>query len=403
MTQQNNWQQGVWHADAPAAQPQAQPQQPQVPQAQPQAQPQVAYAQPQTAYGQNWGQPQAAYAHPQAQAAYAAQAQPAPYASADVAQQPKKRGWIVALAVIVAVLVLCLAGIASCTSMVNSSMNSFGSLGSFGFAEPGQEMAYDDTVGIIELGGTIQYDGSVCSPEGLKEQLDRAEEDPNIVAVVLRVDSGGGTATAGEEMANYVRDFSKPIVVSSASINASAAYEISSQADYIFVAKTTAIGSIGTAMQITDLSGLYEKLGINVENITSSDSKDSSYGTRALSEEERAWYQDQVDQINETFIETVAEGRGMDIEDVRKLANGMTYTGMDAVENGLADEIGGLEDAVLKACEIAGAPADCDTMYLNSGSYYDLYSLFGLTEGEASAEDIAAALKELEQHVGFEG
>ena len=132
-------------------------------------------------------------------------------------------------------------------------------------------------------------------------------------AIVLRVNSGGGTATAGEEMTSYLKDFSKPVVVSSASMNASAAYEISSQADYIFTAKTTSIGAIGTAMQITDLSGLYEKLGIRIDDITSADSKDSSYGNRPLTEEERAYYQDMVDQINETFIETVAEGRSMSL------------------------------------------------------------------------------------------
>lgn len=118
-------------------------------------------------------------------------------------------------------------------------------------------------------------------------------------------------ATAGEEMSTYIRDFSKPVVVSSASINASAAYMISSQADYIFTDKTTSIGSIGVIMSVTDLSGLYEKLGISVENITSADAKDSGAGNRPLTEEERAWYQDQVDQINEVFINFVAEGRDM--------------------------------------------------------------------------------------------
>ena len=399
MTQQNNWQQSVWHADANAAQPapapQVQPQQLQptpAPQAQEPVAPAAGPAQPAAA------QP----AEPPRPAAFAEGAQPTA-AQPPAQEPPKKRGWIVGVVAIVAVALLCLAGIASCTSMVNSSMSSMGSLGSmFAMDEGGYEAAYEDTVGIIELAGTIQYDGTVCSPEGLKEQLDRAEDDPNIVAVVLRVDSGGGTATAGEEMSNYVRDFSKPVVVSSASINASAAYEISSQADYIYVAKTTAIGSIGTALQVTDLSGLYEKLGINIENITSSDSKDSSYGTRALSDEERAWYQHQVDQINETFIEAVAEGRSMDIEAVRALANGMTYTGMDAVENGLADEVGTLEDAIGKACELAGVSA-CDVMYLAPDYYYDIYSLFGLTEDEASAAEIALALKELERNVGFEG
>ena len=99
---------------------------------------------------------------------------------------------------------------------------------------------------IRDSDGTIQYDGTTCSPEGLKAQLDRAEQNPHIKAGGLRVNSGGGTATAGEEMAEYLREFSKPVGVSSASINASAAYEISSQADYIFTAKTTSIGAIGT-------------------------------------------------------------------------------------------------------------------------------------------------------------
>ena len=195
-------------------------------------------------------------------------------------------------------------------------------------------VATTNSVGVIDMAGTVQHDGTVMSPEGLKEQLDIAEENPCIKAVVLRIDSGGGTATAGEEMALYVKEFSKPVVVSSASMNASAAYEISSQADYIFTAKTTAIGAIGTAMQVTDLSGLYEKLGINVDTIASAESKDSSYGTRPLTEEERAYYQRQVDQINETFIQTVAEGRGMSVEAVRVLATGMTFTGMEAVETG---------------------------------------------------------------------
>ena len=94
------------------------------------------------------------------------------------------------------------------------------------------------TVAVIDISGTIQYDGTACSPEGLSSLLDQAEENDDIEAVVLRVDSGGGTATAGEEMAEYVKRFSKPVVVSSASMNCSAAYEISSQADLIYVNKT---------------------------------------------------------------------------------------------------------------------------------------------------------------------
>ena len=319
-----------------------------------------------------------------------------PYGQPYVPQPPKKsRGWIVALVSVVLVFALLALGMWSCTSVFASSMGSFGSTG----AADDVDFLTGDAVGVIAIDGTIQYDGTTSSPEGLKAQLDRAADNAHIKAVVLRVDSGGGTATAGEEMSAYVREFSestgKPVVVSSASMNASAAYEISSQADYIFTAKTTAIGAIGTAMQITDLSGLLEKLGISVDNVTSSDSKDSSYGTRPLTEEERAYYQSMVDQINETFIQTVAEGRGMSEDEVRALATGLTYTGMTAVENGLADAIGTKEDAVSKAAELANMTT-YKTVALENPSN-SLSSLLGLmSESNTSADDLAKALKELE-------
>ncbi|MBB3170918.1 protease-4 [Parvibacter caecicola] len=316
-------------------------------------------------------------------------AAPAPAAAPTPVAPPKKggKGWIVGLAVVICLFLLCAIAIGSCTSVFSASMGSLGGLGSVA-----DEVTYGDTVGVINIDGTIQYDGSTASPEGLKAQLDRAEADDNIVAVVLRVNSGGGTATAGEEMAIYVRDFSKPIVVSSASMNASAAYEISSQADYIFTAETTAIGSIGTAMQITDYSGLLEKLGIRIDNITSAESKDSTYGDRALSEEERAYYQQMVDQINATFIEKVAAGRGMTEEEVRALATGLTFTGIDAVENGLADEIGTLEDAMDFAAMLGGV-SSYDVIYLQQ-SGADLSSLLGLMgEDEAQPAQAEEALQ----------
>lgn len=340
MSDQNNWQQQVWQ------QPQQQPQ---------------GYPQPQPPY----------------------------YAS----EPPKKgKGWIVGLVAILAIFSIIIVGMISCTSMFTSSVGSFSSLS--GATVSDVDYLTSDAVGIINIDGTIQYDGTTSSPEGLKAQLDKAENNPHVKAIVLRVNSGGGTATAGEEMTSYLKDFSKPVVVSSASMNASAAYEISSQADYIFTAKTTSIGAIGTAMQITDLSGLYEKLGIRIDDITSADSKDSSYGNRPLTEEERAYYQDMVDQINETFIETVAEGRSMSVEEVRALATGLTFTGMTAVENGLADEIGTLEDAVEKAAELANVTA-YTTVTLQNNSSLDMMDLLDILGSSSSTDDLSAALKEL--------
>lgn len=420
MTEPNNWQNAAWGtppaapqddqasraatggpgAAAPASSPTPGAPQPQgagQPQAAPtahqaasQAQASQAAARPQATPGV---QPQAAPATPYA-AAYGA---PAVYgAPAAAPAAPKKsRGWIVALVAVILFFVLGAMSIASCTAVMSSPMGSFSSAGS-----SWADSVTGDTVGIINIDGTIQYDGTTSSPEGLRAQLEAAEENPDIKAVVLRVNSGGGVATAGEEMSGYIKDFSKPVVVSCASITASAAYMISSQADYIYAGKTSSVGSIGVIMSVTDLSGLYEKLGISIDNITSADAKDAGGGSRPLTEEERAYYQAQVDQINQVFIETVAEGRSMAEDDVKKLATGMSFTGIDAVENGLVDEIGTLEDAVSKACSLAGI-SDADTVYLQSSSS-ELSRLLDIM-GEADESTLASTLKELDNRVGFEG
>lgn len=319
--------------------------------------------------------------------------QPQPVMPQTPPQRPqKKHGWIVAIVIAAVVFVLLAFGMWSCTSVMTSAV-SFDSQSS-------SDVDYltSDAVAVITIDGTIQYDGTTSSPEGLKVQLDRAAENARIRAVVLRVDSGGGTATAGEEMTTYIREFceqtGKPVVVSSASINASAAYEISSQADCIFVAKTTAIGSIGTVMQITDASELLNNLGISVDNISSSNGKDSSYGTRSLSKKERAYYQDMVDKINKVFVQNVAEGRGMSEKEVQKLATGMTFTGLDAIENGLADEIGTKEDAVAKAAELAGVSTYVvvDLEPASSG-WAELLDM-SLSQDNSSLDALVKAIKE---------
>ena len=363
---------------------------------------QSSYGQP--SYGQQpYGQ------QPYGQTAYTQQSyggygyayggpQPEPPQEPEPEKKNNGHGWIIAIVVIVLVFLLILISISSCTSLMTASIDSM-----VESTSSSVDLLTSDAVAVITIDDDIEYDGSVCSPEGFKEQLDIAAENDNIKAVVLRVDSGGGTATAGEEMTEYLIDFmeetGKPVVVSSASTNASAAYEISSQADYIFVAKSTSIGAIGVAMQFTDLSGLYDLLGIEVENITSSDSKDSTYGTRSLTDEEIEYYQAMVDEINDCFIEYVAEGRDMTIEEVEELATGLTFTGIDAVENGLADEIGTLEDAIEKAAELAGLDEDEYTTIELDDSTYDLYSLLGLSVDDESSdvEELVELLEELEE------
>lgn len=371
-------------APAPTAQPQYQAAASQVRAAAPQVQAPAQQMPP----AASPAQPQAPYGGPAAPAsAYSTAAQ---FQVAPVQQNKGGRGWIVAIVVVVCLFAFMAFAVHSCSNSMTDFSRFSGSGGSSLSDLDG------DTVAVLTLDGTIQYDGSACSPEGFKILLDEAESNEHVKALVLRVNSGGGTATAGEEMTEYLRQFDKPVVVSSASINASAAYEISSQADYIFVAKSTEIGSIGTAMELTDLSGLMDKLGIRMETITSSGSKDSTYGYRALSDDEREYYQRMINQINEMFIENVAEGRHMDIEEVRKLATGLVFTGVDAVDNGLADKVGTLEDAEAKAAELAGI-TDYDTADLSFDSY-DLSELaYLLGESRLSVDDVIDLLEKADQ------
>ncbi len=418
---------GAPQQPAPSQPQAAQPQQPQAAQSgQPQAAGYTSAQQSQGAPSQQGQpqapqQPQAAASVGSAQAGYVQPGAPQPpyvqqpyaggyaapqyaYAPAQAAQPKKggKGGWIALGIILFAIVFVFTIGALSCSHTVSSLTS-----GADAFSSMSDEVITSgDSVGVIDMMGTIQYDGSSCSPEGLRDLLKEAEENPDIKAVVLRVDSGGGTATAGEEMAAYVRDFSKPVVVSSASMNCSAAYEISSQADYIYVNETTAIGAIGTIMQVQDISGLLDMLGIKTENIASADSKDSSYGTRPLTDEERQYYQDLVDEINETFIQNVADGRGMSVEEVRELATGLQFAGKTSVENGIADEIGTYDDALGKAAELGGISGENYEVVNLTSTSSDLgylMDLLGADSGSAlddidlsqlSAEDLVNLLKE---------
>lgn len=246
-------------------------------------------------------------------------------------------------------------------------------------------------VGVIQMVGTIGTGSGATTPEGLMSQLAKAEADDSIAAVVLRVDSGGGVSAAGEEMAEYVKDFSKPVVVSTASSNASAAYLISSQADWLMVNKSSSVGAIGTILQVVDYSKLMEMLGIEMTNIASSTSKDSSYGTRPLTAEEIAYYQNMVDEINENFVSSVAEGRNMSIEEVRALATGLPFTGSESIENGLFDEVGTFSDACAKAAELGGI---AKSSFPGAGASYAIVSLEDEESDLSALMDLLASSKQ---------
>lgn len=207
----------------------------------------------------------------------------------------------------------------------------------------------ENRIVVINLNGSIQ-EGQLgfmvegISPNLVRSRLDQVAADHLIDGVVLRVQSQGGSIAASQEIAQMVRDFEKPIVVSMADMAASGGYYISAYAQGIVAQPGTMTGSIGVISTVMNLEGLYEMLGVEVETFESGEHK-GMFG-RSLSDEEREIIQEISDQAYEQFVGDVAQGRGLSVEQVRELATGQLYLGSQALDLGLVDRLGGVEEAI---------------------------------------------------------
>ncbi len=192
----------------------------------------------------------------------------------------------------------------------------------------------------------------------VKKQLERARGDNDVKAVILEIDSPGGGITASDIIYKEILDFkektNKKIIVSMQDIAASGAYYISAHADKIMSHPTTVTGSIGVIMPLINISNLVGKYGIEDTSIKSGDMKDIGSPLKKMSNEEREVLHNIVDEMYTRFLKIISEGRNMKIEDVRKLADGRIYTGRQALDNGLVDQLGYIEDAITVAKEMAG-------------------------------------------------
>lgn len=204
--------------------------------------------------------------------------------------------------------------------------------------------------------------GPVFASDTVVEALEQASEDDGISAIVLRLDSPGGSGAAAEQMWRAVRRAreSKPVVVSMSDMAASAAYYVAAASDHVVAHRGTYTGSIGVFLMRPSFGGLLDELEIGHETLLRGKHADLLAATRPLSEATRERFLADIRSSYVQFVERVAEGRGLPEAEVDAVARGRVWTGEQALEKKLVDELGGLREAVLAAKEKAGLDADAD-------------------------------------------
>ena len=232
--------------------------------------------------------------------------------------------------------------------------------------EPAAHFAIVHAVGAVVVGqGNLSGGSPVAASDTVTEAIHDAGEDDSVKAIVLRIDSPGGSPLASDLIWQAIRDVrkkGKPVVASLSDVAASGGYYVASAADAIVSQPQTLTGSIGVFVIRPVLAGLFEKVGIGVESITRGARADLLLSTVPLSAETRAVLRDDVQHTYDRFLARVAEGRGIETSAVDKVARGRVWTGAQAKEIGLVDRLGGVSEAVLAAKEKVGLAADADVL-----------------------------------------
>ncbi|MDQ0339770.1 protease-4 [Caldalkalibacillus uzonensis] len=222
-----------------------------------------------------------------------------------------------------------------------------------------------DRIALLEVEGVImdQTPGTFFTSVNYNhrlflKQLKHAFEDETVAAVVMRVNSPGGGVVESDEIFHTVRElkeeYDKPFVVYMGNTAASGGYYISAAADKIVANRNTITGSIGVIISTYNIHELAENWGIKEESITSGPYKDILSPMKEVTDGERAILQSLVDEMYDNFVDVIIEGRGMERNKVLQLADGRIYSGQQAKELGLVDELGFLDDAIDHAAEMAG-------------------------------------------------
>ncbi len=216
-----------------------------------------------------------------------------------------------------------------------------------------------EKIAVIELRGVI------LDPQPVVEKLVKLRKNDTVKAIVLRIDSPGGGVGPAQEIYSEVKKAQKEkkVLVSMGSVAASGGYYIACAADTIMANPGTITGSIGVIMESLNVEELLQKIGLRSMVVKAGKHKDLGSPLRAMTEEEKKLLQGVLDSVHDQFIRAVAEGRKLPVEKVRELADGRIFSGEQARNLGLVDELGGLEEAIAMAAKMAGIRGEPEVIY----------------------------------------
>ena len=203
--------------------------------------------------------------------------------------------------------------------------------------------------------GIIDVKGMITNTEGLLHNIQLFRAEDTIRAVVIRIDSPGGAVGASQELYSEIKRLGrdKPVVASLGSVAASGGFYAAIGADKIVASPGTLTGSMGVIMKFPNLEEIFKKIGYKSETIKSGKFKDIGASNRTVTPEERALLQNIIDIVHHQFINDIAESRALSVADVSKIADGRIFSGEQARDLGLIDELGNFHDAILLAAKLA--------------------------------------------------
>ncbi len=241
------------------------------------------------------------------------------------------------------------------------------------------------------FGGT-----SDTSSTELVQRLTQIQNDKNIKGVIFEINSPGGSGVASDEIAQAIAKLDKPTVSYVREVGASGAYWVASATDRIYVNRLSTVGSIGVIASYLEFSGFLDRYNITYQRFVAGENKDFGSPFSEVTPQQRAYFENLLDELHEIFIAEVAQGRGMTVEEIRPLADGSIFTGNRAVQIGLADEIGGKEQAIEYMEQVLGSDIKLVT-YTRRQSFFDVLAGYTTKNSYAIGVGIGDSLNNAQQ------